>query len=238
MNKPINTPIHCNDCSISQLCVPFSLSNTEMDKLDSIINRKRPFQKGQFIFNAGQKLSSLYAVRSGSFKSYIVTEDGSEKITGFHLAGDLIGFDAINDEEHPSFAIALETSMICEIPYDTLELLSGQIPKLRHQLFRLMSNEIKSDQELFLLLSSKTAEERMATFIHSLSVRFQQRGLSNTHFRLPMTRTDMGNYLGLTVETVSRLISKFHKLHIINVNGKEIEIKDLEQLKVLAQESN
>ncbi|SIN86071.1 FNR family transcription factor [Salinivibrio sp. ES.052] len=228
--------IHCQDCSISQLCIPFTLNEQELDQLDSIIERKKPIQKGQELFKAGDTLRALYAIRSGTVKTYTITEQGDEQITAFHLAGDLVGFDAINDNEHPSFAQALETSMICEIPYDTLDDLSGKMPKLRQQIMRLMSNEIKGDQDMILLLSKKTAEERLAAFLYNLSKRFAQRGFSPREFRLTMTRGDIGNYLGLTVETISRLLGRFQKSEILAVKGKYITVLNLEELARLADE--
>lgn len=204
--------IHCHDCSISQLCIPFSLNNSELDLLDSIIERKKPIQKGETLFKAGDELKSLFAIRSGTVKSYTITEQGDEQITGFHLAGDLVGFDAVTRQFHPSFAQALETSMVCEIPYEVLDELSGKMSKLRQQIMRLMSNEIICDQEMILLLSKKNAEERLAAFLNSLSNRFSQRGFSPREFRLAMTRGDIGNYLGLTVETISRLLGRFQKI--------------------------
>ncbi|OOF08765.1 MULTISPECIES: FNR family transcription factor [Salinivibrio] len=228
--------IHCQDCSISQLCIPFTLNEQELDQLDSIIERKKPIQKGQELFKAGDHLRALYAIRSGTIKSYTITEQGDEQITAFHLAGDLVGFDAINEREHPSFAQALETSMICEIPYETLDELSGSMPKLRQQIMRLMSNEIKGDQDMILLLSKKTAEERLAAFLYSLSKRFAQRGFSPREFRLTMTRGDIGNYLGLTVETISRLLGRFQKSEILAVKGKYITVLNLEELSRLAGE--
>lgn len=222
--------IRCQDCSISQLCIPFTLNPVELEQLDQIIERKKPIQKGQELFKAGDTLRSLYAIRSGSMKSYTITEQGDEQITGFHLAGDLVGFDAITDQIHPSFTQALETAMVCEIPFDVLDQLSGHIPKLRQQVLRLMSNEIKLDQEMILLLSKKSAEERLATFLYNLSVRFAQRGFSAREFRLTMTRGDIGNYLGLTVETISRLLGRFQKMAMISVNGKYITILNRDML--------
>ncbi|CNI80404.1 FNR family transcription factor [Yersinia enterocolitica] len=221
--------IHCQDCSISQLCIPFTLNENELDQLDNIIERKKPIQKGQALFKAGDELKSLYAIRSGTIKSYTITEEGDEQITGFHLAGDLVGFDAISNLQHPSFAQALETSMVCEIPFDTLDDLSGKMPNLRQQMMRLMSGEIKGDQDMILLLSKKNAEERLAAFIYNLSRRFAQR-----EFRLTMTRGDIGNYLGLTVETISRLLGRFQKSDILSVKGKYITIENTEALAQLA----
>jgi CRP/FNR family transcriptional regulator len=226
--------IRCQDCSISQLCIPYSLNDTELERLDTIIERKKPIQKGQEIFKAGQDMKYLYAIRSGTLKSYTITEQGDEQITAFHLAGDLIGFDAISDGTHPSFAQALETAMICEIPYDTLDNLSVSMPRLRQQILRLMSSEIVGDQNMILLLSKKNAEERLASFIQNLSERFSARGFSPKEFRLSMTRGDIGNYLGLTVETISRLLGRFQKSNMISVKGKYISVLDAELLANLA----
>ncbi|WP_286232541.1 fumarate/nitrate reduction transcriptional regulator Fnr [Thalassotalea sediminis] len=222
--------IHCQNCSISELCLPFSLNEQELQTLDQIIDRKRPIHKGEQLFHDGDKMKSLYAVRSGTFKTFTVNESGEEQITGFHLAGDLLGFEAIALSEHSSFATALETSMVCEIPYDTLDALSNTMPKLKKQILRMMSAEIKTDQEMLTLLNRKNAEQRLATFLSSLSNRYKDRGLSATEFRLTMTRSDIGNYIGLTVETISRLLNRFHKNGIINVDGKFITIVDLDKL--------
>ena len=230
--------IHCQDCSISQLCIPFTLNEHELDQLDNIIERKKPIQKGHTLFKAGDDLRSLYAIRSGTIKSYTITEQGDEQITGFHLAGDLVGFDAIMNASHPSFAQALETAMVCEIPFDTLDDLSGKMPALRQQMMRLMSGEIKGDQDMILVLSKKNAEERLAAFIWNLSRRYGQRGFSQREFRLTMTRGDIGNYLGLTVETISRLLGRFQKSGMLAVKGKYITIENHAMLEGLAGQSH
>ena len=212
------------------MCLPFSLNGQEMDKLDEIIERKKPLHKGDYLFESGAALNAIYAVRSGSFKSYTLSEQGDEQITGFHLAGDLVGFDAISKMAHQSFSQALETSMVCEIPFDTLDELAGKLPKLRQQIMRLMSSEITYDQEMLLLLNKKSAEERLASFIYNLSERFGERGFSRKEFRFTMTRGEIGNYLGLTVETISRLLSRFQKADLIKVEGKFITILDSDAL--------
>ena len=141
-----------------------------------------------------------------------------------------MGFDAIGSGHHPSFAQALETSMVCEIPFETLDDLSGKM----QQMMRLMSGEIKGDQDMILLLSKKNAEERLAAFIYNLSRRFAQRGFSPREFRLTMTRGDIGNYLGLTVETISRLLGRFQKSGMLAVKGKYITIENNDALAQLA----
>ncbi|WP_157393989.1 fumarate/nitrate reduction transcriptional regulator Fnr, partial [Ursidibacter arcticus] len=128
--------IHCQNCSISQLCLPFTLNDHELTQLDNIIERKKPVQKSQIIFKSGDELKAIYAIRSGTIKSYTISENGEEQITAFHLPGDLVGFDAIMDMKHVGFAQALETSMICEIPFEILDDLAGKMPKIRHQIMR------------------------------------------------------------------------------------------------------
>ncbi len=232
MSSP--SSINCQHCGFSQLCLPFTLNDSELDKLDQIIQRKRPSHKGDHLFEAGKPLQALYAVRTGSFKTYTLTEQGEEQITGFHLPGDIIGFDAIGDQQHPSYAQALETAMVCEIPFNNLDHLLDQVPKLRQQLMRLMSQDIHGDQQMMLLLNRKTAEEKLAAFITNLAQRFGSRGFSRKEFRLTMTRGEIGNYLGLTVETISRLLGRFHKDELIHVDGKLITITNFEELSRVA----
>lgn len=226
--------IHCQNCSISQLCLPFTLNEHELTQLDNIIERKKPVQKSQIIFQSGDPLKAIYAIRSGTIKSYTISENGEEQITAFHLPGDLVGFDAIMDMKHVGFAQALETSMICEIPFEILDDLAGKMPKIRQQIMRLMSSEIKTDQEMILLLSKMSAEEKLAAFLVNLSDRYFARGFSAKEFRLTMTRGDIGNYLGLTIETISRLLGRFQKSGMISVQGKYITINRMDELKELA----
>ncbi len=225
----LNT-IHCQNCSMSDLCIPFSLKTGEISQLDNIIERKKPIQKGQIICAAGSDFKSLYAIRSGSFKSYTIADDGVEQVTSFDLAGDIIGFDSIGQNVHQSYSIALETSMVCEIPYQTIDQLSAHIPRLRQQIFRLMSEEIRADQFLFQLINKRSAQARLATFISTLGERHHERGFSIREFRLTMTRKEIGNYLGLTIESISRLFGQLKKQGIIELNGKYITIIDKDAL--------
>ncbi len=232
-----NPGINCQHCGFSQLCLPYTLNDNELDKLDEIIQRKKPTHKGDYLFEAGKPLQALYAVRTGSFKTFTLTEQGEEQITGFHLPGDVIGFDAIGDQQHPSYAQALETAMVCEIPFNNLDSLLDHVPKLRQQLMRLMSQDIHGDQQMMLLLNRKTAEEKLAAFLVSLAQRFGNRGFSRREFRLTMTRGEIGNYLGLTVETISRLLGRFHKDELIHVDGKLIAISNFDELSKIAGSS-
>ena len=216
------------------LCLPIGIHEKDMAKLEKIIKRKQPLKKGEHLFNQGDAFYSLYAIKSGSVKIYSITDDGSEQITGFLLPGELAGMDAINTEQHHSYAKALETTSFCEIPFTQLEDLAGQLPSLRHQLLRLMSKEIMKDGELLMQLGKNTAEERLTYMLLSFSERFKERGFSPNEFNLSMSRSDIGNYLGLAVETVSRLFTRFHEQELIFVKGKYIRLIDLQGLGKLA----
>ena len=230
MSKGSEFSIHCQSCSFSHLCLPVSLNKTELDSLDDIIERKKPLHKHDKLVKAGDKFNSLYAVRAGSFKSFVSSKDGEEQIIGFHFPGDIIGFDALRENAHQSYTQALETAMVCELPYETLDKMAVQFPKLRHQIMSFMSAEIKQDHDLMMLLNKRTAEERLIYFLAHLSKRFEDRGFSPRQYNLSMTRNEIGNYLGLTVETISRLLTRFQKEGIIKVDGKLITIIDFEAM--------
>jgi len=210
------------------------LADSEIEHLDNIVQRKRVLKKGEFLFKAGDSFSAIHAIRSGSLKSYTISSDGTEQLTGFHLPGEMIGLNAVSTETYPSFAKALETSLVCTIPFERLETLARDIPALQTQLFRIMSGEIRDEQELMMLLSKKNADERFAAFVMNLSARYRRRGLSDKEFYLSMTRSDIGNYLGLAVETVSRLITRLQKRELIEIKDRYLCIKDLNALSELA----
>ncbi|HDP88747.1 MAG TPA: fumarate/nitrate reduction transcriptional regulator Fnr [Thioalkalivibrio sp.] len=224
----------CKHCSLHDLCLPMGVDDSDLDALESLLKPRRPVQRNEHLYRAGDRLTSIYAVRSGSVKTYSLTNDGREQITGFHLPGELIGLDAINDNTHPCSARALETSSVCEMPFDQLEHLAMRIPGLQHQLFRIMSRELKSDEQFMTLLGKKNADERLASFLVGLSNRFKERGYSATEFNLSMSRNDIANYLGLAVETVSRLFSRLQDDGIMTVDRKLIHITDLSRLNQLA----
>ncbi|MBI2380991.1 MAG: fumarate/nitrate reduction transcriptional regulator Fnr [Gammaproteobacteria bacterium] len=232
-SRNFHSRINCQDCAISELCLPVALLESEIEHLDSIIKRNRPLQKGEHLYRAGDGLQCVYAVRTGTLKTYTLNNEGTEQITGFYLPGEVVGLDGLHEHTHPSFAVALETTMICSIPFHQLEELAGIIPNLRMQLLKIMSREIQSDQELF-QLTKKNAEERLAAFLVNLSTRYAKRGLSAQNFILPMSRGDIGNYLGLTIETVSRLFTRYQKADLIDTKGREIHLKDMKSLSQLA----
>lgn len=229
-----NPLISCGDCRLSTICLPISLQVDDLDKLDNIIQRGRPLQKGEYLYRSGDAFQSVYAVRSGAMKAVSITNDGQEQVTGFYLPGEVLGMDGIGHNRYVNSAIALETSAVCEIPFSQLEDLSLQLPTLQRHFFQLMSKEITSDQQLITLLSKNSADERIASLLLSISTRNHHRHLSPTSFQLPMSRADMGNYLGLTIETVSRVLGRLQKSELIRVDKKEIEILDIVSLKKVA----
>lgn len=224
----------CKSCSLHDLCLPLGLNLDDIDRLDEIVKRSRPLHKGEYLFNSGETFTSIFAVRSGSIKTFSESEQGDEQITGLYLPGELIGLDAIHDGEHPCSAIALETTSLCELPFNSLEDLSGKIPELHHQLFRVMSKEIAGDQSLLMLMAQKSADERLAAFLVNLSSRLKARNFSETEFNLTMSRKDIGNYLGLTIETISRTFSRFQSDGLLSTQRKYVNIHKLHELKELA----
>ena len=233
-NCPHNNAISCGECRMKSLCLPLALEIEDVDKLDNIVQRGRPYQKDEYIYRSGDEFYSVYAVRSGAIKAFTVNDEGIEQVTGFYLPGEVFGMDGIAHTNHVSSAMSLETSSVCEIPFHRLEELSIALPTLQRHFFQLMSKEITNDQHLLTLLSKNSAEERVATLLISISARNAQRNLSGIRFRLPMSRADIGNYLGLTVETVSRVLSRFQKQNLLKVDKKEIEILDIDGLQELA----
>ncbi|WP_188981166.1 fumarate/nitrate reduction transcriptional regulator Fnr [Pseudomonas matsuisoli] len=225
---------HCKDCSLASLCLPLSLELHDMDALDDIVKRGRPLKKNEYLFRQGDAFGSVFAVRSGSLRTFSVTDNGEEQITGFHLPSELVGLSGMDDERYPVAAQAMETTSVCEIPFERLDELALQLPQLRRQLMRVMSREIRDDQQMMLLLSKKTADERIATFLVNLSARFHARGFSANQFRLSMSRNEIGNYLGLAVETVSRVFTRFQQTGLIEAEGKEVHILDPIELCALA----
>lgn len=223
----------CSTCSLRELCLPAGLDRDELEAVDRLVNRRRPVKRGDYIYRAGAELQFLYAVRTGFMKSCVLHEDGREQVTGFHMMGELMGLDAISSNRHMCDAIALEDSEVCEIPFALLEQLSRDIPSLQHHLHRLMSREIVHDYGVMLLLGSMRAEERLSAFLLDLSQRFAVRGYSSTEFNLRMTREEIGSYLGLKLETVSRVFSRFQEEGLIKVRQKHIKISDLKALRAV-----
>lgn len=209
------------------------LEPEDVERLDNIVKRTRPLHRGDFLFRTGDRFRSLYVVKTGSLKTFAPSPEGGEQVLGFHLPGEIIGLDAIDKSTHACSAKVLETSAICEVPFSRLEDLTATIPSLQHQMYRLLSKEIAHDTEMLLLLGKKNAEERLGAFLLSMSCRLAKRGLSATDFYVSMSRHEIGNYLGLAVETVSRLFTRFQEEGLVKVDRKHIQLLDVPGLESL-----
>ncbi len=201
-----------------------------MAELENLASLKRAYRRGDYLYRRGAKFRSLYAIRTGFFKTQVLHEDGFEQVTGFQMVGEIIGMDAISSESHTCDAVALEDSEVCELPFSKLEALSRKLPSLQRHVHKIMSREIVRDHGIMLLLGTMRAEERLAAFLLNLSQRFDARGYSPLVFQLRMTRQEIGNYLGLKLETVSRTLSSFQEAGFITVRNKMVEILDLKTL--------
>ncbi len=224
----------CSTCSMHQLCLPMGLGESDMQRLDQIIGRRRKVPKDSLLYRMDDPFTNLYAIRLGHFKTYQVSAGGEQQITGFQMAGELLGMDAISTDRHHCDAMALEDSEVCEIPFSRLEELFGTIPTLLHHFHRMMSKEITREQNVMLLLGNMRAEQRFAAFLVNLASRYAARGYSSTEFQLRMSREEIGNYLGLTIESISRLLSRLKKQGLLRVANREIELLDPERLRAIA----
>ena len=224
----------CAACSMHQLCLPMGLEDADIDRLDKIIGKRRRLERDEALYKMGDPFRNLYAVRFGHFKTYQINAAGEAQITGFQMAGELLGMDAISADRHHCDAVALEDSEVCEIPFAHLEDLFGHVPALLRHFHRIMSREITREQNVMLLLGNMRAEQRFAVFLVNLSARYAARGYSPTRFSLRMSREDIGNYLGLTIESISRLLSRFRKLGLVHVDKSEVELLEPARLKAMA----
>jgi len=225
--------IACQACSLYHLCLPLGLHNQDLAKLDKIIQRNYHLSKGELLFDSEMSFKSVYVVRSGSFKTTLATADGRQQVTGFYFPGEFIGMDAIYQQRYQSDAKALESSTVCQVPFEKLQELSASIPSLQTKMLSRLSQELSSDKNLMFLLGKKTADEKLATFLLSLSRRFHERGYSAQYFQLTMSRGDIANHLGLAVETVSRIFSRFQAQGLMDIDNKALVIRDHKALEVL-----
>lgn len=221
----------CSSCSLRELCLPMGLAPEEIRQLDQLVYTRKKVKRGESLYRTGDEFGSLHAVRTGFFKSTVMLEDGRDQVTGFHMTGEVMGLDGIGTDHHTVNTIALEDSEVCVIPYSRLEELSQEVRSLQNQFHKMMSREIVRDQGVIMLLGTMRAEERVAAFLLNLSQRFTARGYSPSEFRLRMTREEIGSYLGLKLETVSRIFSRFQEEGLISVQQKQIKIEDHDALK-------
>jgi len=225
--------IHCATCSMRELCLPSGLTTGELGQVDAMIGKRTKLKKGDALYRAGEPFASLYAIRLGSLKTTVLAEDGREQVSGYHMPGDLVGLDGISTDRHGCQAVALEDTEVCALPFARIEDLARAVPALQHNLHLFMSREIARDHGMMLSLGSMRAEERLALFLLHLAERYRRRGYSSTEYVLRMTREEIGSYLGLKLETVSRLFSRFQGEGLIQIQGRAVKLLDPVALKQL-----
>lgn len=211
--------------------MPAGFSVDEMKKVDEVVEKRRRIKQGELLFSNGEAFTSLYAIRTGFFKTCVTSEDGREQVTGFQMAGEIIGMDGIVSDHHNCNAIALEDAEVCVMPFASVEDLSRELPGLQRHVHKIMSREIVRENGVMMLLGNMRAEERLAAFLLNLVQRLHARGLSQSELVLRMTREEIGSYLGLKLETVSRAFSKFSEEGVIEVKQRHVKIIAPEALK-------
>ncbi|MGO4331545.1 fumarate/nitrate reduction transcriptional regulator Fnr [Cupriavidus sp. 2TAF22] len=227
----------CSTCSLGQLCLPVGMSQQDLEKMDTLVQERVRVRKGETLYRLGDPLTAVYAIRFGTLKTHLTMEDGRSQITGFHLPGEVVGLDGLGEMQHASDATALEDTEVCVVRFGDLEALSGSLPSLQHQFMRLMSREISQDQVMLITLGSMRAEERLATFLINLSERLSARGYSSSEFVLRMSREEIGSYLGLKLETVSRLFSRFAEAGLIQIRQRHVKLVDMPGIKQIVNKS-
>ncbi|MCW5234001.1 fumarate/nitrate reduction transcriptional regulator Fnr [Verminephrobacter eiseniae] len=229
--NPLTIKVACSNCNLRELCMPVGLSEQQLQRIDEMVAVRRKVKRGGALFRNGESFTSLYAIRTGFFKTCVATEDGRDQVTGFQMAGEIIGLDGIVNERHSCDAVALEDAEVCVMPFDRIEELSRAILPLQHHVHKIMSREIVREHGVMLLLGSMRAEERLAVFLLNMVQRLHARGFSSFELVLRMTREEIGSYLGLKLETVSRTFSKFVEEGIVQVKQRHVRILDADALR-------
>ena len=231
--SPSSIKVACSNCNLRELCMPLGLNESEMERVDEVVATRRKVARGDNLFRNGDKFNALYAIRTGFFKTRISAEDGRDQVTGFQMAGEIIGLDGIVSDHHTCDAVALEDAEVCVMPFDRIEELSREITSLQRHVHKIMSREIVRENGVMLLLGSMRAEERLAAFLLNLVQRLHARGFSQSELVLRMTREEIGSYLGLKLETVSRTFSKFVDDGIVEVKQRHVRILNPDGLKLI-----
>jgi CRP/FNR family transcriptional regulator len=226
-DAPRKFEITCGSCNLREMCLPGGVCLDELQRVENIVYARRRVKRGEPLFKAGDEFHSVYAIRSGFFKTSLIDNDGREQVTGFFMGGELLGMEGVGSGRYDGNAVALEDSEVCVMPFGLVEEMSRELPSLQRHLHSVLAREIVRDHGVMMLLGSMRAEERLATFLINLSRRFLRRGYSSSDFHLRMTREELGSYLGLKLETVSRLFSQFQKDGLIEVNQKHVRILDI-----------
>lgn len=223
----------CRSCSAASYCLCCRLSPDELELFENLPGSRRVLRRGERLFAQGDSFQSLYIVQSGSAKAYVISEDGNQQITGFHYRGDLLGVDGMEMGMQSYTVEALETSSICELSFAEFEGLYAKLPGLRQQFFKVVASELAREKQRMLVLGKLYAEQRLAHFILDTAAHLKDRGLTNSEFMLSMTRHDIANYLGLAVETISRLLTRFDSADLIRVQHRQIRLLDPARLRAL-----
>jgi CRP/FNR family transcriptional regulator len=231
----LDRQISCSECSLKKFCLVRAIEKADMEKLTHFLNPNQLLRRRDHLFRQGTRLENLYVVKSGSLKSYASTEDGLEQVVGFYFSGDIIGLDGLGTRLHHTSAIALETTVVCAIPVTRMEDLWRSLPRLHQEMYRAVGNEIARDEDMFILLAQRSAEERLATFLLSLSHRFHEHGFSGKEFTLSMAHQDIASFLGLTPQTFSRVFTALKNEGVIAATQRRIHINDLEELREAAK---
>lgn len=224
----------CEDCSLFNLCFAHDISAEEREEINRVLKRQQPVERSDHLFHGGQSAKTVSVVRSGSVKAYQLSHEGDEIVSGFYLPGEILGLDALSNEKHPGFAVALEDSRTCEIPFKDFIAMLQSSPKLNQVMLRLLSEEMAETRELLLVVGRLDARTRVALFLMSMSRRLARRNQDPDQFRLTMDRRDIANYLGLTIETVSRTLSALQREKVIEVRGKLVRVLDRDSLEEMA----
>ena len=231
--NPHSIKVACSSCNLRELCMPVNLSEADMQRIEQVVAKRRKVAKGDHLFHNGEKFTALYAIRTGFFKTCVASEDGRDQVTGFQMAGEVIGLDGIVSDHHTCDAVALEDAEVCVMPFEQIEELSREVSALQHHVHKIMSREIVREHGVMLMLGSMRAEERLAAFLLNLVQRLHARGFSQSELVLRMTREEIGSYLGLKLETVSRTFSKFADEQIIEVKQRHVRILNTDALKAM-----
>jgi CRP/FNR family transcriptional regulator len=230
-HDPATDRVRCSTCNLRELCLPSGLCPAEMERVENIVHARRRIKRGETLFHAGDSFNSVYAIRMGFFKASVIDNEGREQVTGFFMGGELLGMEGIGAGKFNATATALEDSEVCVMPFSLIEEMSHEIRALQHHLHAVLAREIVRDHGVMMLLGSMRAEERLAVFLINLSQRFTARGYSPSEFYLRMTREEIGSYLGLKLETVSRVFSRFQEQGLVAVQQKFIRITDIPGLR-------
>ncbi len=231
--NPQTFKVACSNCNLRELCMPVDLSPADLERIDTLVGTRRKISRGESLYHNGEAFDSLFAIRTGFFKTSVTLEDGREQVTGFQMAGEIIGLDGIVSDHHTCDAVALENAEVCVMPFEKIEELSREVNALQHHVHKIMSREIVREHGVMMMLGSMRAEERLAAFLLNLTTRLHARGFSRSELVLRMTREEIGSYLGLKIETVSRTFSKLVEDGVLEVKQKNLRILQPETLRDL-----